>query len=99
MDKTLKQSEIETGYIEDGEASRHYFVCNKVSMPIEWADIVVPYIKNQQLALINKIEELESMQDELTTTHEEGWLVNRKLDRNRLRSELREGLKKIKEDI
>ena len=56
-------------------------------------------LKDQQLALINKIEELESMQDELTTTQEEGWLVNRKLDRNRLRSGLREALNKLKQEI
>lgn len=61
--------------------------------------LLAEFFKDQQLALINKIEELESMQDGLTTTQEEGWLVNRKLDRNRLRSELREALNKLKQEV
>jgi len=65
----------------------------------EVIEVIAKFVESEQLALINKIEELESMQDEPTTIEQEGWLVNRKLDRNRLRSELREALNKLKQEV
>jgi len=71
---------------------------------IDIVSLFEEYCKDQQLSLINKIEELESMQDEqgmggvwIDGTWHEANQNNRV--RNKLRKELKSELNKIKEEL
>ena len=51
----IDTEQVELGYIDDGGASRHYFLYKKKAMPVEWADIAVPCLKADRDKLIKHL--------------------------------------------